>query len=572
MATLAEIRQQYPQYSDLSDMQLARALHSKHYSDMEFGTFARKIGMFDEKPVTPTEGYDAIQADREAGRASVLTQPAEYRTALEGAGKFFTDMGLGARQVADAAGILYGRKRNAEPLQAEAEAKRETDQPLMETGAGKAGYVGAGLVSAAPVAAIPGANTVLGAGAIGGAYGALQPTVSDEERLKNTAVGAATGAATQYAGQKIAKFIGDRIASRTAAGEARQAENQVRDLTLAESRRAGYVVPPATTNPTAINRLAESVSGKAQTQQAAAVRNQAITNRLVRKDLGLASEAPLTRETLRGVRERAGQVYKAVKGAGEITADGQFLDDLAELSSGLDEIAKDFPDANVGANGEINKLVDSLLRDRFQASSAVEYLKQLRADASGNLSAAAIADPSRRALGFAQRDAAGALEDMLIRHLESQGKGNLATRFNEARQLIAKTHSVEAALNESTGNVVASRLSSQLKRGKPLSGGVATVARFAQAFPKAAQEMTTSPGVSAVDALIGGAGAATVNPSLLALPVGRMGARSAVLSQPYQNAMTTPSYLPNNRLLEILRGGSTRASIPAAVLAVEAQK
>lgn len=42
---IEQIRAQYPQYDDLSDMELARALHSRFYSDMEFGDFAGQIGL-----------------------------------------------------------------------------------------------------------------------------------------------------------------------------------------------------------------------------------------------------------------------------------------------------------------------------------------------------------------------------------------------------------------------------------------------------------------------------------------------------------------------------------------------
>lgn len=575
MASIAEIRQQYPQYSDLSDLQLARALHAKHYSDMEFGTFQRKIGMFDEKPTSPVADYNAVRAN---GTGPVLTQPVEYRTALEGAGKFFTDVGLGARQIAgtiaQGGSAAFGAggartdqraQERVNSLEQEVQGKRDIDKPLMETGAGKAGYVGAGLVSAVPALAVPGANTVFGSAAIGAGMGALQPTTSSEERLVNTGVGAAAGGVSQFVGQKISQFIGNRIANRTATAQAAQAQNSVRDTTLREARQAGYVVPPATTNPTVMNRVAESVSGKAATQQAAALRNQAVTNRLVREDLGLSETAPLTRQTLNGIRQRAGEVYRAMKSVGEIAVDGDYLDDLARLTQSVDEVAKDFPDANVAAGKEINELVDTLLRDKFRASSAVEYTKQLRAAASANLAHGV--DPTRRALGMAQRDAAGALEDMAFRHLQNTGKGHLATRFDQARILIAKTYSVEGALNDSTGNVVATALGRELKRGKPLTGGIEMAARFAQAFPRAAREMTDSPGVSAVDALVGGVGAATVNPGMLALPVGRIGARSGVLSGPYQNRMTTPNYSPGTRILEAGRYVANRATLPAIVTA-----
>lgn len=45
MATLAEIRKQYPQYNDLSDQQLADALYRKNYADMPRAEFDRKVGL-----------------------------------------------------------------------------------------------------------------------------------------------------------------------------------------------------------------------------------------------------------------------------------------------------------------------------------------------------------------------------------------------------------------------------------------------------------------------------------------------------------------------------------------------
>jgi hypothetical protein len=45
MPTIAEVRQKFPQYSDLSDDQLASALHKKFYADMPEEQFKTKIGM-----------------------------------------------------------------------------------------------------------------------------------------------------------------------------------------------------------------------------------------------------------------------------------------------------------------------------------------------------------------------------------------------------------------------------------------------------------------------------------------------------------------------------------------------
>lgn len=93
---------------------------------------------------------------------------------LAGAGKAFTDIGRGVGQ-------LVGALSNDDVKES-----RRLDAPLMKTGAGVAGNIVGNLVAAAPAVLIPGANTVVGAGAIGAGFGAVQPAESAAERASNT--------------------------------------------------------------------------------------------------------------------------------------------------------------------------------------------------------------------------------------------------------------------------------------------------------------------------------------------------------------------------------------------------
>lgn len=54
MATLAEIRQQYPQYSDMSDADLSGALYRKFYNDMPRDEFDKKLGIKSKPDVNTT--------------------------------------------------------------------------------------------------------------------------------------------------------------------------------------------------------------------------------------------------------------------------------------------------------------------------------------------------------------------------------------------------------------------------------------------------------------------------------------------------------------------------------------
>lgn len=309
---------------------------------------------------------------------------------------------------------------------------------------------------------------------------------------------------------------------------------------LRGSLKEGYVVPPTTAKPSLINKLAEGFAGKASTAQAASLKNQEVTNELVRKAVGIQSGEPITPAALEGIRKAAGKVYEQIGNAGEIRPDAQYLDDLAQLGRSADEISTAFPGANVGATNQINEVVESLLQDKFDSKAALLYLRQLRKDAVGNLSGLNATDPTKQALGMAQREAASTLEDLIGRHLEANGMGDIAKSFAQARKAIAMSHSVENALNETTGNVIAGKLGQQLAKGKPLSGELETVAQFGRAFPKAAKEVTESmPGVSPLDwALAIGSSVASGHVAPLAGVMARPGMRSALMSPWWQQSLT----------------------------------
>jgi len=313
--------------------------------------------------------------------------------------------------------------------------------------------------------------------------------------------------------------------------------NAVRNATLAEGRKAGYVVPPATSRPNIGNVLLESLGGKAQTQQVAGLRNQKITNDLARQALGLPKGTPLEPSTLASVRADAGKAYEAVASSGVIRTDGQYLDELAKLTEQSDIVAGSFKSLDFGATQKIKDLQTGLLEDTFDARAAVSLIRQLRETASAKFRAGGEDDI---ALARASREAAGIVEDMVMRSLRQAGKAKLADDFARARVLIAKTHAVEDALNPGTGNVVAARMTAELRKGKPLTGELQTIAKMGAAFRPDMAEVLGSPGVSTLDMAVGGIGGAAINPALLAWPASRYGARYGILSRPYQNLFAQP--------------------------------
>ena len=238
-------------------------------------------------------------------------------------------------------------------------------------------------------------------------------------------------------------------------------------------------------NPRATNELLGGLSGKIKTAQVASAKNQAVTNNLVRKELGIAADSPLTTDALAAIRQEAATAgYAPVRAAGEITATPSYtaaLDDIVKQYQGA---ARSFPGA---VKNEVEDMVKNLRQTKFDSGDAVDMVRVLREQAdsayrSGN-----------KALGKASKEAAGAIEDQLEQHLKSIGQPEALGAFREARQTIAKTYSAEKALNSQTGDIAADVLAKQLAKGRPLSGGLETVAKVSQAFPKATQSLKEAP-------------------------------------------------------------------------------
>jgi hypothetical protein len=480
---------------------------------------------------------------------------------LAGAGKAFVDIARGAGQWVGAV--------NREDVAA----SRERDAPLMRSGAAKAGNLLGNVAATLPALAIPGANTVVGAGAIGAGLGAVQPTVNTRETLTNIGLGTALSAGGQAAGNAIAGKVAAKAATKATERATEKSLNAARDAVIAESRAAGYVIPPTAAKASAANTALESVAGKAALRQDAAFRNARVTNRLVAEDLGLPATGGITRKALREVRRDAGKAYEAIKQVGRVNSDDQFTAALRNVAQAGDNLEAAYPGIGSQASSEVQSLVQAVSKEAHDADNLVSLSKFLRNRATANFKAAfgSGGNPERLEIARAQSGVVDAIEDLLSRHLDNVGNPELASSWRAARTTIAKSYQAEAALRGS--NVSAVRLAQQLQRGKPMSGGMGTAARFADMFDEVAKIPKSGAGVSKLGAVVGGTGAATAlmtgNPALAgtlaASPLASFGIRRGLLTPAMQRALATPSYggpLVNRLAAEGVEGVGRYGALP----------
>jgi len=124
MATIAEIRAKYPQYSDMSDAALADALYKKFYSDMPRADFDAKVGLQTAPAPAPapapeprSEGMPtAPRQELTAGQRmyqSIRPYVAPTIEALGSAGGALLGAPLGPPGVVGGAGLGYGLAKEA---------------------------------------------------------------------------------------------------------------------------------------------------------------------------------------------------------------------------------------------------------------------------------------------------------------------------------------------------------------------------------------------------------------------------------------------------------------------------
>lgn len=347
-------------------------------------------------------------------------------------------------------------------------------------------------------------------GAVAG--GAAAGLVNPEDVGTGALIGAATPGVIQAAGA-AGRAIGGTFRGPPPSPELMQAAQN--------ARAAGYVMPPTQVQPTMTNRLLEGFAGKLTTAQNASAKNQAVTNRLAATAVGLPGDAPITPDALNAVREEASKAYRA----------------LAALP--------DVPPVQ-GSSVMNRKAVDG-----FVPRQALEELKQARNDATAWFTAAgrsASPDDLKKAKAYAAT--ASALEKQFESYAASIGRNDLVPAMQEARQLIAKTYTIEKALNPTTGTVDARKLGAMITKNKPLTGELREAGEFANRFKTASQtpeSMGSLPQTSPID-WFGGIALGSVNPLAYSAVMARPATRAAILSGPMQNRMVQPG---TNRLMQL---------------------
>lgn len=319
----------------------------------------------------------------------------------------------------------------------------------------------------------------------------------------------------------------------------RQVQNVTRDTALQKGKEAGYSALPSDVGAGRVARTLETVSGKFKAEELISANNQQITNNLARRYLDLPESTPLNMDTLKQAREYVTPVYDKIRNTGVIN------------------FGKTNPFSKIVKNVQyVPKGTTPLLGQKSQnysmtASDAIEQLKELRNTGSAYLTSGKNIqkpDPKLVKLGNDYLNQAKKLEANIAKHLDETGSADLYKEFQDARQYIAKTFTVEKALNPMTGVVDAKNIAKQVyDKDVPITGELKTVADFAKAFPKVTKPVAEQPNPFTIyDLYTTGFGIptdiATGIPLASLIAPTRVGARLGLSSRLGQQRLVNPVY------------------------------
>ena len=396
-------------------------------------------------------------------------------------------------------------------------------------------------------------GTAVKSGTVGAGIGAASFAKDSNERFNNTvsgAIGGATGGIAAKGLTKVANKATEKISNRAT----EKVLDAPKNILSNEARKAGYTIPPSYSNPNTLNKSLAKIAGEADLAKIASSKNQEITNALAKQSLGLPINKPLTETSLQEVRQEASQAYDIVRSLGRVKVDQTFISEIDNITKPYADLSNDF---QLKLSNDVLKAIDQIKpkNGEFEASAAIHAIRSLRNEAkkafkNGDMD-----------LGKATKSAAEALEKQLDRAVSrSSLNPNAIANFKNARQLIAKTHTIEDAMDE-VGDVSANKLASMLGKGAPLSGELKQAAQFASVYPQLNNVgRSGGNGITLFDSAAGiGGSMATGGTTGLALGLTRPSLRY-LLNTGVAGKMGTPSY--NSPIANLLQHSNLFA--PAA--------
>jgi len=391
------------------------------------------------------------------------------------------------------------------------------------------GTVGQVLGYGAPGAVLApmlGASVPVAAG-VGAVEGLMMPAENLPERARNTGISTVMSGFGQAGGNALAQRATKSAAQKASDIARLKAQRATRDASLKTIQDAGYSVTPSQANAGLFPRFMEGISGKYKTEQAMGLKNQPLTNKAAARALNMPEDAALSDAVLDSFREVVEEPYRKVAALPkrqQVTAKSNYMD---------------WNQPTQGVKG-------------FDPATSLQDLKEARYKAKLLWKGANQGNPGALELARETDNVAKNIENQIEQYAIENGDDELVNALRASRKEIAKSHTIEKALNDTTGDVDAVALGNELTRGNLIPDELMAAGKLGQGFREVARVPKSgdaSP-ITALDWILGsglaGTAAMMTNPAALALgtlpAATRIGLREALKSKAVQKSLVQPKY------------------------------
>ncbi len=292
---------------------------------------------------------------------------------------------------------------------------------------------------------------VVKAAALGGGIGALQPTIGDEERSTNAALGAAGGVAGNVAARTLGRVLSPRTSD---AVKALDAEG----VRLTPGQIAGGAFQRVEDAATSIPFAGDVI--RAAKVRATGDLNRAAYNRVL-APLGekVGKNFPVGREGVEEVSKRVSDAYQDLLPKLNVAQDATFTQRLGTLR----RMARTLPPERAT---QFENILDEHLLSRFTPAGLMSGETMKQADSTlGRLSATyrSSADADQRQMGAALRQVQEELRGMVARNNPAEAPKLAA--INKAYANLMRVESAAGTLGAKDGVFSAAQLSNRVRAG-----------------------------------------------------------------------------------------------------------
>lgn len=252
----------------------------------------------------------------------------------------------------------------------------------------------------------------------------------------------------------------------------------------------GLSVNPVVSNPTKTNTVRVAAGGQEYVNALSRRHNEPMIGNILKEDLGIPKNTSLTSaEPFEAVREAAGQAKRQIQPMKNFVDDGTALDSIRDIA----------PKSDIGmgpAKLRVNKILsdaEKVISENPSGAKLIAEIETLRNNARTIYKATDV-KPVPKAMADAYMGVANALEGMIERNLELQGKTDLLAQFREGRKKMAKSYVLQTATDLNTGIVDPMVIAKMTAKDNALTGTFADIGHIAGNFPESMSSKAGAPG------------------------------------------------------------------------------